>query len=165
MKTKSTRFRFCAVIIMSLAGWNTAISQGLDNAVGIRLGYYPGITFQHFMTDEKAIELIGASRYRGWSFTFLYEIHKPIEGVAGLKWYFGGGAHIGIYSWYANHPWWADEYKGPRSVVGIDGILGLEYFIPDTEFMVSADWKPDFNFYGYNGFLGDNGAFSVRYRF
>ncbi|MBL7942062.1 MAG: hypothetical protein JNM00_04815 [Flavobacteriales bacterium] len=138
---------------------------GLDNAVGVRLGIPAGITFQHYFSDDEAAEFILASRYRGWTFTALYEWHKPAFQVDGLKWFVGVGGHIGTYHWYAGHPWWDEEYNGSRMVLGVDGIIGLEYFIPDTPLMVSVDWKPDFNLIGYNALVADNGALSVRYRF
>ncbi|MDZ4824729.1 MAG: hypothetical protein SH856_14825 [Flavobacteriales bacterium] len=152
-----------AILLTSLS--SSAQAQGLDQAIGIRLGYNPGVTYQQYVADDRVLELIAASRYRGFSVTGLYEVHKSIEGVSGLGWFFGGGAHVGLYPFYANHPLWHDAYSGSKAVVGLDGILGLEYFIPDAPFMVSVDWKPAFDFYGYAGFLGDNGALSLRYRF
>jgi hypothetical protein len=162
---KLLRITLVSLLLCSFVRQASAQAGSLDNAVGLRLGYSPGITFQHFVSDENAFQLILASRYKGWSFTALYEWHYPAFDVDGLQWFAGGGGHLGFYSWYADHPWWDESYTGSRAVIGVDGILGLEYFIGNTPFMVALDWKPAFNLIGFNGFIGDNGALSVRYRF
>jgi hypothetical protein len=53
---------------------------------------------------------------------------------------------------------------GPVAV-GLDGIIGLEYALPDAPLSISLDWKPAFNILGPVGLVGDEGALSVRYRF
>jgi hypothetical protein len=50
-------------------------------------------------------------------------------------------------------------------VVGIDGIIGMEYNIEEIPFNISLDWKPGFNILGHTGFWGDELALSVRYIF
>ena len=51
------------------------------------------------------------------------------------------------------------------TVIGIDGIIGLEYSFTEIPINVSIDWKPVLNIIGYSGFWGDGGALSVRYMF
>ena len=51
------------------------------------------------------------------------------------------------------------------SVIGIDGILGMEYNIQEIPFNISLDWKPAFNLIGYTGFWGDEIALSIRFIF
>jgi hypothetical protein len=50
-------------------------------------------------------------------------------------------------------------------VVGLDGILGLEYSFVGIPINISVDWKPAFNFAGHSGFWADGGAISIRYIF
>jgi hypothetical protein len=151
-----------ALVCITLLGY----SQKANNLIGLRGGFGTGITFQHYLDDSKAVELIAHSRWRGFSLTGLYEVHKPFFDVDGMKWYYGAGAHIGFYSYYKNGPRWYDEdWNGTRMIIGADAILGLEYFFDEIPFQVSVDWKPAINLVGYSGFWGDEGAFAIRYVF
>lgn len=136
----------------------------LEYAIGVRLGPGTGITGQYFYTDTDVIEAIVYTRFGGFTLTGLYEMHYPAFGVRGLKWFAGGGLHAGSFSYYRNHPVWRDEFDGRRIVVGVDGIIGLEYFFPDIPCQISLDWKPEYQFYGYTGWLADGGAISIRWR-
>lgn len=138
-------------------------AQNFENLIGVRGGLSNGITFQHYMSEGKAVELLFHSRWRGFGITGLYEIHKPAFDVKGMQWYYGVGGHVGFYTWYDKHPWWTDNDRGTRAVIGVDGIIGLEYFIPEIPIQLSIDYKPAFNLLGWNGFWGDEAALSVRY--
>jgi hypothetical protein len=48
------------------------------------------------------------------------------------------------------------------TVIGIGGILGLEYNFNEIPINISIDWKPAFNIIGHTSFWGD-GAFSIRF--
>jgi len=50
-------------------------------------------------------------------------------------------------------------------VIGIDGILGLEYNFKEIPFNIGIDWKPMIDLGGSSGFYGDGGAISIRYIF
>jgi hypothetical protein len=67
--------------------------------------------------------------------------------------------HLGSF----NNGWFTDNTS--HVVIGIDGIIGLEYLFKDVPFNASLDWKPGFNLIGYTGFWGDEVAVSVRYIF
>jgi hypothetical protein len=91
----------------------------------------------------------------------LYEIHNPAFDIDRLNWYYGVGGHIGF---------WDGKYDdrfdaGNNTVIGIDGILGLEYNFKEIPFNLSLDWKPALNLVGSSGFWGDGGAISIRYIF
>jgi len=152
------------ILLSSIYFTNEATAQS-NQAIGLRLGPYLGVTYQAPLSNEAVLELIFATRYRGIAFTALYEVHKDSFDVEGLQWYYGGGGHIGFYQYYAGHPYWHDENPGSTAIIGVDGILGIEYFIPNAPVQLSLDWKPNFNFVGYSGFEGDNGALSVRFTF
>jgi hypothetical protein len=139
----------------------------LDYAVGLRLGSGTGLTVQKFLTDRKVVEGILYTRWRGFNLCGLIHFHERIVGnVKGLKWYYGGGAHVGYYTYYAGHPGWQnDRDKAGLTVAGFDGILGMEFYFPDLPVQISVDWKPEFNVIGWSGFGADNGAISVRWRF
>ena len=78
-----------------------------------------------------------------------------------MNWYAGFGAHIGF--WDGNNTRWGDDRS--YTVIGLDGILGLEYNFTEIPVNFSIDWKPSFNLVGYSGFWGDGGALSIRYIF
>jgi hypothetical protein len=138
------------------------VSAQYKTGIGVRGGYPMGVTVKHFISGNDAVEVILSSRWRGFEITGLYERHAQAFGVSGLNWYYGGGGHIGFYDAYKDHPWFEDE-DGSFTVIGIDGVIGLEYEIGDIPFSVGADWKPEFNIIGYTGFWGSSGAISFRY--
>lgn len=134
-----------------------------NNALGLRGGLSNGITFQHYFKKSTAVELILANRWRGYNFCALLEKHLPLDGASGLGWYYGAGVHVGQWRGYEKHPWFKDD--ATYNVGGVDLILGLEYTFKEAPINLSLDYKPAFNFYGYNGFWGDEGAFSIRFLF
>lgn len=133
-----------------------------SKAIGIRGGFSNGITFKAALVDN-AFELIGTTSYHGLNITALYEINNEISSVEGLYWYYGFGAHIGFWN-DSNHNSQFDE-DGNSTVIGVDGIIGIEYVFNIIPLCISLDYKPAFNLTGYSGFWGDNGALSIRYTF
>ncbi len=130
------------------------------DAVGIRAGLYNGITYKHFFMNETAVEGILHTRWSGLEVVGLLENHQDLS-PDGLSWYWGYGAHLGFYdSQYTN---WYES--GSTTVVGIDGIIGLEFIIPNSPIAVGFDWKPYFNIIGHSGLYADGGALSLRYTF
>ena len=132
-----------------------------STAVGVKI--YPGaISVKHFTSSNIALEGLGYLWQYGFRACGLYEIHKDINVIDGLKWYVGPGAHVGFY----NQNWTRDYPTRESSVaIGIDGVLGLDYKIPQATLNLSIDWQPSFNLIGYNYFEGGWGGLSVRYTF
>ena len=137
-------------------------AQDYSTGIGIRGGWSNGLTIKHFLGEKAAVEGILASRWQGFSITGLYEIHAQAFDVDRLNWYYGVGGHVGF--WKGNNVAWATD-NNSYTVIGVDGIIGIEYNIPDIPINISADWKPAFNLVGYSGFWGDGGAVSVRFIF
>ena len=152
------------LILLMLAISSITYSQQYENAIGFRGGFTQGITFKHFLGSANALEGILATRWSGFSLTGLHEIHANAFEVEGLNWYYGGGGHVGLYNGDISNRYFDDPSKS-YTVIGLDGILGIEYNIGEIPINISLDWKPAFNLVGYLGFWGDNGAFSVRYYF
>lgn len=146
---------FCSIIA-------TASAQDYNAAIGLRGGFYNGVTFRKMLSSGEAFEAILSTRYGGFKVTGLYEIQKAFPSAQRLHWYFGGGAHVGMYQ--------TNRYDKniPSSetavVIGLDGILGIEYNF-DFPLNVALDWKPSFNLIGYGRFLADGFALSARYYF
>jgi hypothetical protein len=136
-------------------------AQDYKTGIGIRGGLSNGLTVKHFISENTALEGILTTRWRGFNVTGLYEIHNNTK-VNRLNWYFGAGAHIGF--WNGDNVKWAND-NNDYTVIGIDGILGIEYNFEALPFNLSLDWKPAINLIGHTGFWGDGGAFSLRYIF
>jgi hypothetical protein len=144
-----------------LASAGSAQAQ-YKNAIGLRLWYYPGITFKHHISEVGALEFILDSHYGAFTVTGLYEHHIGL-GPENLNLYFGGGAHLGYYRYNPDNKNWGNYNGG--AFLGLDGILGLEYTLESIPLNFSLDYKPAFNILGYKQFWGDGGALSVRYTF
>ena len=147
---------FCLVSISYAQDYNTGI--------GLRAGPYYGLTVKHFMGEKPAFELMLASRWSGFVITGLYEIHNIAFNTERLKWYIGFGGHIGFWNGDYTYRYWG-ERGTPYTVIGIDGILGLEYSFAEVPINIGVDWKPAFDFVGYSHFWADGGALSIRYIF
>jgi hypothetical protein len=118
------------------------------NAIGIRVATTPGITFKHFMNQGHAFELLLGIWPNAVGLTGLYEKHDG-TGLEGLKFYYGGGAHVTVETGrnaYRYGRYRRDEYRyryGPNgAAVGVDGVVGLDYKIPVIPMAISLDLKP-----------------------
>jgi hypothetical protein len=154
-----------AMLFFLFVGTGSLLAQDYNTGIGLRGGFSQGLTVKHFLNQNNALEGILHTRWRGWMITGLYEVHKNIPDAPGLRWYYGGGAHMG---WWqrsdGNPPPWAKENKD-YSVFGVDFILGIEYTIPKSPINIALDWKPAFNLVGYEGLWADGAAFSIRFVF
>jgi len=139
-----------------------ANAQDYRTGIGFRAGVPYGLTVKHFLCESNAVEGILASRWGGLVITGLYENEHWTGEYPSLNWYWGFGAHIGFWDTGYN-PRIDDAYTG--SVIGVDGILGLEYTFDDFPLNLSLDILPTINLIGYAGWGGINGALSVRYVF
>jgi len=137
-------------------------AQDYNTGVGLRGGFASGLTVKHFLSQKSAFEGILDSRWRGFDITLLYEIHNQVADVDRLKWYFGGGGHIGF--WNGKYVPWGETGVN-YIVIGVDGILGIEYSFSAIPINIGLDWKPAFNLVGYTGFWADGGAVSIRFIF
>ncbi|MFO7616560.1 MAG: hypothetical protein R6V75_04855 [Bacteroidales bacterium] len=157
---KKIGFTLLVALCCSLVG----IAQDYNTGIGLRGGFSNGITIKHFVTEKSAFEGIITSRWKGLELTGLYEVHNRAFNTERLKWYIGFGAHVGFWNGDNTRKYWGDPGTS-YVVVGIDGILGLEYSFMEVPINIGIDWKPAFNFFGYSGFWADGGAISIRYIF
>ena len=156
-------FLLTGLFAILLVTVNAQVNTGTDYKTAIGVKVYPGaVTVKHFLSDGKAIEGIGYLTSDGFRLTGLYELHYGLGNVEGLKWYVGGGGHLGIWSdsWKNKYP-----YREAGMAIGVDGILGLDYKIKGAPLNLSFDWQPSFNLIGYNYFEGGWGGLAVRYTF
>lgn len=138
-------------------------NKGTDYKTSLGLKYYPGsMSFKHFIKKNTAIEALWRISADGVRFTGLYELHKKMEVVEGVKWYMGGGGHFGIWS-----DSWKSKYPASEGgfAFGIDGVIGLDYKIEGVPVNLSLDWQPSINLIGYTYFEGDLVGLAIRYTF
>jgi hypothetical protein len=138
-----------------------ASAQEYKTGIGVRAGFSSGLTIKHFLSRNAAFEGLLTTRWQGFDITGLYEIHNQAFDVKQLSWYYGGGAHLGFYN--GTYVSWGHNGTA-YTILGIDGVLGLEYTFIELPINIGIDWKPALNLIGYVGFWSE-GAFSVRYVF
>lgn len=154
-------------IIFTLSVCSTLFSFSqrgmLDNALGVRVGLGSGVTYQHFFTDRNVFEGIAYQRFGGVNVTALYETHQQMFDIRGLKWYLGAGGH----AWLYNQNSVLNEMRMIKNsyALGVDGIIGMAFYLRSFPLQFTVDWKPGFNLKGSNYIEWDAGAMSVRYRF
>jgi hypothetical protein len=136
-------------------------AQEYKTGIGIRAGNASGLTIKHFNSHKSAVEGLLTTRWQGFDVTVLYEVHNRAFDVDHLTWYYGGGAHLGFYN--GSYAYWGNTGTS-YTIVGIDGILGLEYSFDEIPINIGIDWKPALNLVGYSG-VWSEGALSIRYVF
>ncbi|MEI9945709.1 MAG: hypothetical protein WDN26_16010 [Chitinophagaceae bacterium] len=146
------------IVVATQAQSKSTNSTDYKTALGVKIWDGGGISLKHFFVTNNAGELIGYFWRNGFRITGLYEIHGPINGAPGLRWYIGPGAHIGFYDTNKHD----DENE---AVAGIDGVVGLDYKFNHAPINVSLDWQPAFEFGTDRGFNGSWGGLGIRYTF
>ena len=151
---------FLIIMVVGLA--TAAYAQDYNTGLGLRGGTGWGITLKHFVSQKNAFEGFLFAYNSGFNVTGLYQYHNVAFDVDNLKWYVGFGGHIGSYGHY--------NYKGDKNhnnnfVLGVDGILGIEYTFTEAPINVGLDWNPHLNLTGESGFFPGFGAISIRYTF
>ncbi|WP_207429479.1 hypothetical protein [Pedobacter sp. SYSU D00535] len=147
---------FVAVLLLMAS---SAAKAQYRHGLGVRVGDSYGITFKTFLESDKALDFIlnvkNRDDYSIFRLTGLYEVHNPIAGAPGLRWYYGGGATVGSY-----------EYKRTDEselLLSIDGVLGLDYKFAGAPINASLDWKPALVLNPYTDL--DEGGFGLSIRF
>jgi hypothetical protein len=144
-----------ATCIVSSEANAQSMGTSYKTALGVKVWDGAGVSLKTFLNSPNALEFIGYFYRNGTRITGLYEIHFDINGAPGLKWYIGPGAHVGFYN---------TKYGG-GSVVGIDGVLGLDYKVRNAPLNFSIDWQPAIEFSDGRGFNGSWGGLGIRYTF
>jgi hypothetical protein len=178
MKTKTIlkQIMLVSILCFSLNKLNAQQNKGQNkqglisypkNSIGLRLGGTSGLDYKHRFNSLNSGELIiGAFPY-AFGVTGLYE-RNILTTVDGLNLYIGAGMHVGQnyhrrYVYFDNGYYRYRDYNdGAR--VGIDGIFGIEYQIPDVPLQLSLDIKPYTDFYRYSYFSLDPGL-GIKYTF
>ncbi|MFM6976796.1 MAG: hypothetical protein ACKOW2_08130 [Sphingobacteriaceae bacterium] len=131
------------------------------NALGGRFGTANGLTFKTFVGKNQALDFIlnfqSNKSYDYFRFSGLYEIHNSINNADGLRWYYGFGGTIGSQK---------DKATNESDVLlGIDGVLGLDYKFREAPINLALDWKPTFVVSPNTAFNGEGLGLSLRFTF
>ena len=148
-------------MIMALLAGNL-FSQENNSAIGVRAGLYNGLTFKQYTGSQSAIELLLVTRWQGFNFTALAERYTSPFDEKNLRFFYGAGGHIGRYNNNRN-PFY--NRNGDYTILGVDGIVGLEYDFDAIPFNLSFDWKPSLNITPSTSFWYDEFALSFRFTF
>lgn len=153
--------RTLTVILVLAALATGAQAQSYKSAIGLRGGDPSGITFKTFINSTNALELIAGTGYWGHNFvlTGFYEWQFPTDWTPNLDWFVGPGAHLGFWNDY-----YKDDY-GTGILIGVDGIIGLEYTLDDIPLNLGIGVGPSFQLTTGPGWSHWNGGFYVRYVF
>ncbi len=145
--------------------FNVAQSQEIEEtqyetALGVKISSGKALSFKKFISPKSALEAETMFFNGGVRFIALYELHfYNIEGLNGLAWYAGPGAHVGYWK-----PAYKKEY-GSWIDIGLDGVVGLDYKFPTLPVNVSLDWQPSFGLIGTSGIQPQFGGLALRYTF
>ena len=138
----------CSIAFLLVSQQSNAQTTGAQNyqtAVGLKFGGYEnGISVKYFANPSVAFEGILGFRDHGVVITGLYEFHQEAFGVPELKFYYGAGAHIGSESSgvYKTFDGINQTYNSSHILLGVDGVVGLEYIIPQSPIGISIDLNP-----------------------
>ena len=120
-------------------------AQDYKTAAGLKFGGFEnGISLKYFTEQDVALEGILGFRENGVVITGLYEIHQEAFGVSELKFYYGAGAHIGAIGSgiYRRYNGYDETYNKSQILLGVDGVVGLEYNVPGIPVAISLDLNP-----------------------
>jgi hypothetical protein len=142
---------FCTLFFGATAQNKTINSLEYKTAVGVRLGVGGGLNLKTFISEKNALDFSfflgnGASRLVG-----LYQVHGDLSTEGNFKWYLGGGPSIMFVK------------NQSKSVLGINGVVGLDYKIKSLPLNVALDWQPGFQIGSSYGFVNDWVTLAVRY--
>jgi len=140
-------------------------AQNYKSSVGLRLGYPVAGSYKTFVSETSAFEaVVGFGSYTSYlsyiNVRASYLLHKDVESMDNLQWYYGAG--VGAFIWSYDSFYYTD--RSNRIGIGVNGVIGAEYTFEDLPLVVSLDWAPTFIVSGVgSGFGSGYGAFSVRY--
>lgn len=150
------------LFVLTLGLLSTSVQAQYKHALGGRFGTANGISFKTFNgKNDRALDLIlnfqSKNDYSYFRFTGLYEIHQNIENADGLRWYYGFGGTLG-----------SRNYKPTDDnelLLGIDGVIGLDYKFNGAPINLSLDWKPTLEVAPNTGLNAKGLGLSFRFTF
>jgi hypothetical protein len=161
-----------ALLVFGLFLANVISAQNYTRDFGVRLVDHLSVTCRQFVEEDQAIEGMLFIGRQGMTITLMKEYFQPALGHISENLYFqyGYGAHIGFrytdHYKVMNRTYRLEEYRF-SPLLGINGLVGLEYRFPEFPFLISIDLKPYFEYSTiqiFSMYLQSIGI-SVKYRF
>lgn len=130
--------------------------QEHKHAISGRAGLSSGIAYQIMVDDFRGYKGLMSFRDGGIQITALIESYRPLylKFTDKMYYYTGMGAHIGFTRWppqrglYPN-PFYTYDGNGHFApVIGLDGIIGLEFRLSRIPLTFCLDAKPFFELFG-----------------
>ena len=149
---KITLASLATIILLSLSTQRLH-AQEYKMAVGVRLSSAQAtvnnsISFRYFLNESRALEAMAS--FDPGAIGLLYEVYKPLGNAPGFQWFFGGGAYA--------------AFKG-NDVLGVQGVVGLDYKFQQIPLNLSLDWKPELNLVDNVNFEAASVGLAVRFTF
>ncbi len=146
-----------AILFCLILSTLTLHAQEYKNSAGFRFCKTDGLTYKRFITTNAALEtMLGFGGYDGGMQVYTnYQWYKPIPAhiTQNLHYYCGVGGHMG----YIRPTRTVDSYEDDiivsetqqhtDYVIGVDGIIGVEYRIFTVPMTVGMELKPFFEYY------------------
>jgi hypothetical protein len=162
--------KYLLAIVLFTTG--VAYAQNYTRDAGLRFGDYFSVTYRAFQEDNLALEGLLFFGRSSVTFTIMREHFEPAFGHISENLYFqyGYGMHVGMR--YTDHytvlgrRYVLDDHTY-TPLLGLDGMIGLEYRFPEFPFLVSVDLKPYFEYSTIQIFsiYIQSVGFSIKYRF
>jgi hypothetical protein len=135
-----------ALLFIGTASKAQEYNPNYQFAAGLKFGGYEnGVSGKYFMTPTTSIEgIVGLRSPHGLVITGLYEFNQKAFNIEGFRFYYGFGAHIGAVGagYYKRFNGDNELYTNNQVLLGADGVIGLEYVIPQSPIAVSLDLNP-----------------------
>jgi len=138
---------------------------------GLRLGIMNtagGVSARYALSENTRVEaIILTPGFNGTIYTGLFQLAIPFGKVENLKWYVGGGLHMGY--WAAAPAFWTGtSWVSRKFALGIDAVAGVEYNMADMvsfPLIIGLDYKPGWDFLTTWADQWGNVSLSLRYAF
>ena len=159
IKIMKSKIILIATFILSLNVFHTSAQSSSTDQIGLRLGGFSGFNFRHITESNFGIDIsILGNVPHDWTLvSLLAEKHFPL----GQNFVFYGG--IGGYFSYAFDYHDKKHLFEAHSQVGLEGIIGLDYYIANTPINIGIDIRPRFNYLVYR--YPWDGGITFRYVF
>ncbi len=145
------------LLVTSICGLK---AQGYDNSIGLRGGYSAGIFYRYYMNSANSIRVLLSTRDEGLQVTLLREYYQALPN--NFSFVYGFGGHLGYTGWndYSN----GNRDNQQRAVVGVDGLVGLDYNFREVPLSIGIEAKPFIDFGGEHDFYAMPLDFALTFR-
>ena len=137
-----------------------ANAQERKHELGLRLGLSSGISYTMHVDQFRAYKGLLSFREGGVQITAMIESSRPlyVNFTDKLYYYTGIGAHVGFTRFQPRRSFFTNPFNFSYSyghfapVMGLDGIIGIEFRFDRTPLAFAIDAKPFFELFGQSIF-------------